>query len=375
MLSTKKPYLIIPTLIEQPTWGGKYILTYKNWNKIPYLKNKLIGQSYELFGQSKLLINLTDSSNPAFVPEVMRSNLKPLPDCPFPFEQNKDYVMLSDLVKKNPMPLLIKFTQASGNSFQLHVKQSVRRSRWKPKAESWYYFEDGFLTYGINKNTNVADYKKACQLIEAKMKAFSHEVKNGNISSNTAKKEAKEFIQNINPWQYVNLHYVKKNTLIDLSGGGIHHSWEENKEKYPLGNVLYEIQQDVTDSESTLRSFDQGKIGSNGEIRSITIDDYFTYLDTEPAHNDIQNALLTQKGSRLLSTPYYSLDVLEVKNKMIDETDQSFVHLFVREGEAVIETEEGQIRLTKGHSCFIPQGTGKYTIKTNNALLLKTYIE
>ena len=119
-----------------------------------YFKGKKIGQSYELYGKSKLAVNITDSSDKKFTPE-------------FSFLQIRDaeFITLSDLVKENPadmlgekvytqfgeMPLLIKFTQALGNSFQLHIKPDQQSEKWQPKAESWYYFEKGLLTFGIKK--------------------------------------------------------------------------------------------------------------------------------------------------------------------------------------------------------------------------------
>src|SRR6185437_8295859 len=71
---------------------------------------------------------------------------------------------LADLVAENPeavlgaavvsergpqLALLIKYTQALGNSFQVHIKDGVTHPQWKPKPESWYYFEPGLITLGV----------------------------------------------------------------------------------------------------------------------------------------------------------------------------------------------------------------------------------
>ena len=50
-----KPYLCVPQLIEQSTWGGGYILEQKGWGKDTRFTGKKFGQSYELSGKTKLL--------------------------------------------------------------------------------------------------------------------------------------------------------------------------------------------------------------------------------------------------------------------------------------------------------------------------------
>lgn len=383
--SSTKPYLIIPKLIEQPTWGGEYILNLKNWKQLPFAANKKIGQSYELFGKSKLALKITNSFDPAFIPEVGSADSDAIDEENFTYKKNTDYANLSDLIASNPkeilgkthtMPLLIKMNQASGNSFQLHVKPGTKDTRWQPKPESWYYLEDGAVTYGVNKNTNIEEYKKACHAINDKMKLLSKKVLNGEMKFEDAKKEAKEFIAETNPWQYVNKHRIKKYDLIDLSGGAVHHSWEEDS-TLPYGNVLYEIQLDVMDPVSTIRSFDQGKFKSDGSIRELQIEDYFKYIDTDKEHNDIQTVTRHQEGRRLLKTAYYSMDILDVADKLTDHVGDTFCHLHVRDGEVVVKTSGGTVHLTRGHSCLLPHNVEQYEIMSVNgkATLLKSYIE
>lgn len=376
MFSLKKPYLIIPKLIEQPTWGGEYILKMKRWEGMGFLKGKKIGQSYELFSQTKVLTDIHDTNDPRFIPELGTADSDEIVEEHFTLDEEEDFIFLTNLMNGKEMPLLIKINQAAGNSFQLHIKQDVQHPQWKPKAESWYYLENGMLTFGIKKGIDVLQYKQACDAINNKMKELSDSIKNNALTLDDAKRQAKEFIQQVNPWQYVNVHEVNKYDCIDLSLGGLHHSWEENKEKYPLGNVLYEVQQDVMDPVSTIRSFDQGKIKDDGSIRMLQIDDYFQYLDTDPAHNDIQNAHQQRSDKRLLTTPYYSMDILEVPLHLTDYTHHSFCHLFVRDGDVDIITKEGRVHVGAGHSCFLPAEVGKYEIQARvaNSVLLKTFI-
>jgi mannose-6-phosphate isomerase class I len=388
--STKRPYLIISKLIQQPTWGGTYILELKSWVDVPFLQNQKIGQSYELYGNSKLTLSITDTRDIHFIPEIGFADKPDILDELFDLEEDKDYVVLSKLVaekkaeaigpkiyeKNQNMPLLNKINHSAGNSFQLHIKPSQTHPRWKSKPESWYYFENGYLSCGVKSDTNVEDYKKVCVEIDNKMKELSREVQAQKMGLDEAKANAKQFIKEKNPWQFVNLQEVKQYDVIDLSAGGIHHSWEEDKERFPSGNRLYEVQVDVMDPACTIRAFDQGKIKDDGSIRELHIDDYFQFLDTSPELNDISFLKKQRKGNNLLKTPFYSLDILEVNGRLEDEVKDSFVHLYLRDGEVDITTSDGQVHLTRGHSCFIPYAAKQYTVNSNvESVLLKTYIE
>lgn len=373
MLSNKRPYLIIPKLIEQPTWGGDYILNLKKWNELPALKGKKIGQSYELFGRSKLLLDIMDTDYNRFLPEFGSADgLGDSSD--FHLVEGKDYITLSHLVKN--MPLLIKINQAFGNSFQLHIKPGTAHSHWKAKPESWYYFEPGYVTFGIKKGIDIEEYKRVCHEIDSKMSQLSNQIRASEITMDEAKKISQEFIAARDPHQYVNLHETQKDSIVDLSSGAIHHSWEEDRARCPQGNIVYEVQQDVMDPLCTIRSFDQGKFKSDGGIRKIHIDDYFEFIDTDPEHNDVATATRVRQGNSILKTPYYSMDIIETDNQASGTTGQSFVHLFVREGAVDVTTDGGSVHVGTGHSCFLPQEVGFYKIKstTPKTVVLKTFI-
>ncbi len=373
-----KPYLIIPRLVEQPTWGGSYISQLKGWENLSQFQGKKIGQSYELTGDSTLSVEVTDSTNNEFQPEFEHPNV---------YGKN---MSLSQLINTDPkgvlgekvylqigkMPLLIKLNQAAGNSFQLHIKPNTHHARWRPKPESWYFLEPGYISCGIKPDINIGAYKKTCIDINETMKQLSNQVKEKSLSLQQAQEQAQSYIQKLNPGQYVNFYKMQRYDLLDLSAGGIHHSWEENKEEFPLGNIVYEVQLDVMDPECTIRSFDQGKMKSDGSIREIHIDDYFQYLDTDPSHNNIETLKKTQQETSLLQTPYYSLDILDIHSIRPVMTGQSFNHLYVRDGDVEVQTREGMVRLTRGHSCFVPHNVGTYQIKTNveSSVVLKTHI-
>lgn len=351
MTIQKKPYLIIPYLIEQPTWGGQYICEKKGWLNKKEFAGKKIGQSYELYDRSTLSTSITSSHDPLFGPE------------------EKNTIPISHFAEKRAFPL-IKFTQAKGNSFQLHIKPTTVDARWKQKSESWYYFEDGKITFGLKKGADIHKYKDTCIAINNHMKSLSEQLVKKEMSKEEAQKRANEFIVEKNPWQFVNVCGVKKGDIVDLSGGGLHHSWEEDSVHYPLGNVLYEVQQDVMDPVCTIRSFDQGKFKEDGTIREIHIDDYFKYIDTD----EIRNTLIIEKNKDgvLFDTNYYSLTLLSLSQNTMMQSVTSFHHLFVKEGEIEVEdTLRNRVTVGQGHSCFIPKDVS-YEIrpKTTSEVLL-----
>ena len=83
-----------------------------------------------------------------------------------------------------------------------------------------------------------------------------------------------------------------------------------------------------------------------------------------------------KQGTRIITKKYYKLDLLEIDTNLEQNTDGSFVHLFVKNGKVTISAGEGEVILTKGHSCFISEIIKSYQIKTidGKAELLKTFI-
>jgi len=375
--SFQRPYCILPKLVEQPTWGGQYICKLKGWQSRQSYSKKLIGQSYELSGKSCLSLYVSDTRDADFFPEhdAAPSNA----------------ISISQLIESNPlevlgpnvasrftsMPLLIKLTQALGNSFQLHIPQHASHSRWAPKAESWFFLEPGLVTLGVREDASMKVFQDACKKIENYMRQLSRSVQEEGLPIADARKQAGIFIKRQNPWQFVNTHRVQKGTLLDLSEGGLHHSWEEDTVSGWLGNVVYEIQQDVDDEHSTLRCFDQGKMKDSGEIREVNIEDYFAFLNADPAYNALQAHKATPNGERLLSTPLYCLDQITVERSRRCEMAHSFRHLYVQEGDVSVQAKDGTVRVTQGHSCLLPYGVGSYSLLSNSAksVILQTSIE
>ncbi len=389
-----RPYLVIPKLIEQPTWGGTYIVETKQWQQKHELIGKKIGQSYELYDKSNLSL-APSSEDSSFTGEITDSKLVEQQT------QVKNSIGLQQLILDDPinilgqrivetygpsMHLLLKFTQALGNSFQLHVSDGVNHPKWKAKPESWYYFEAGLITCGVKKDTNWHEYQQAVTELDQEIQRISGNVRAGLLLYKDAKTQIDMCIKRYNPWQYVNVVRVENGTLLDLSSCGIHHSWEEDLKMIPLGNVLYEIQLNVMDDVATIRNFDKGKVGKDGSLRLLQIEDYFALADRSAIANDPnthmrsakmmhQSADLTQE--RILETKHYSMDRVKLNNKgseFVDDID-TFRHLFVRSGAISVSAGGMTIEASAGHSVFVPAGSREYGIKSteDNTEVLLSY--
>ena len=374
-----KPYLLIPKLIEQATWGGTYLLQMKGWENHKAVAGRKIGQTYELFGGSKLATTLTDSKDVAFVPEWGFAD-KPDTITELFSLTPQQYTTIDALISKDAravlgektlkhygakMPLLIKLNQALGNSFQLHVPFEEKSDRWEPKPETWLYLEDGLATMGVKPGVNVAAYKACCETIDQHMRTLSEAVKSGELSIDEARKRAKQVVQEQNPWQYVNLLEVRQGDVVDPSAGGIHHSWEEDTNRFPLGNVVFEIQLDAMDPVATIRSFDQGKMKDDGSVRPMNIEDYFHYLKSDAESNDISKLHTHPDGRELITTPFYRLERIEVDGLAQEATNGSFHILHCLAGSCQIVTPEGTVSIHAGHSAFVPAGCEQYEIKSD----------
>lgn len=366
-----KPYLIVPKFIPQPTWGGNYIATFKGRTESDL--SVPIGQSYELSSES-MLTTISDSNDlPIEIGDPSTGKTTKV------IGEKTSLFSLQSFMEEHPeevvgqkyiaargktMDILIKFTQAKGNSFQVHVKPGVTMGHWKAKPESWYFFEPGKATLGLKDPTNdrLTEYKRTCESILSLMEELSSAVKTGTKTPGQAKVDAAAFLSTHSPFVFVNEINVPKDSIIDLSQGGIHHSWEEGGD-IPNGNIVYEVQLNVMDTDCTLRSFDKGKISDDGKIRPIHIDDYFEALDTDPAHNDGPSLMNSASDTVLFDTPYYKTK----KSSMLSPMSDSFQHVFVKEG--ILEIAGLTVR--KGASVFIPKSFDFAPIST--ATLLITY--
>jgi len=341
MPMTQEPLYVVPILIEQPTWGGQYISQFKNLEKTELTKNN-IGQSYELAQES--LVYSGDFSRSYQYAKT--SNLTDLIPVSVP-----EHAVPLKTVAPEAAAILIKFTQAQENSYQVHVKPEDANepdnplATWQPKPESWYFFEEGCATLGLKDPTNLAKYKQRCEDIHTYAQQLSAKVVAHELTVDQARAELSAYIDTDHPRNYVHTVRIPRNYVVELSQGGVHHSWEAHPD-LPLGNIVYEVQKDVKDDVSTLRSFDQGKIKDDGSIRPLTINEYFLALDVTVHNNTPANLMSsTETGSKertLFDTPYYKLEQLDFAAPATSSAGENnakqllvthYSHLFTKQGE------------------------------------------
>ena len=260
MTLTLAPWRVQDELIEQPSWGGRYIVDLKGLSDDPQWQGKKVGQSYEMAKAAKLIDPATGTVHA--LQDLIAQDAPSLLGQPVLDAHGKD------------LSLLIKLTQAKGNSFQVHLPEGKSLGHWEPKPEAWFYLAPGLYTFGLKPGTDFAAYKRVLCAIDEEMHRLSGEVKAGRRTVEDARAQAQQKIQMLDPFAYVNLVEADTDDVIDLTAGGIHHSWEQDDARFPDGNLVYEVQLDVPDDRCSMRGFDKGKFLDDGGVRPTHVVDY-----------------------------------------------------------------------------------------------------
>lgn len=366
---TKAPWQVKDELIEQPSWGGRYIVDLKGLSDDPAWANKKVGQSYELAKASVLLD--PDGGKETALHALIESD-------PTGFLGQKVLEKFG-----SDLSLLIKLTQAKGNSFQVHLPEGQTLGHWVPKPEAWFYLAPGLYTFGLKAGTEFEAYSRVLRTIDDEMGRLSREVQSGRFTVDNARAQASERIKILDPFAYVNLVEAKTDDVIDLTAGGIHHSWEDDSVRFPDGNLVYEVQVDVPDGKCSMRGFDKGKMLDDGSLRPTHVKDYLATINQDPAHNQLSQhirkpeVISEQNGAKtesLFRTTHFNTDRLTVSAgaSLPQSLADGFHHIFVHAGTA---TAGGQA-LLQGRSYVFPAVMGEYTLTAGgkDAVLLKTYL-
>ena len=366
---TKGPWQVEDHLIEQPSWGGRYIVELKGLADDPQWADKKVGQSYEMAQAANLIDPDSGAVHP--VSELIAAD--------------PAVVLGQKVVDRHgsDLSLLIKLTQAKGNSFQVHLPEGKSLGHWIPKPEAWFYLAPGLYTFGLKPGTDFEAYSRVLHTIDDDMGRLSREVQTGRFTVEDARAQAHQRIQTLDPFAYVNLVEAKTDDVIDLTAGGIHHSWEQDDSRFPDGNLVYEVQLDVPDDKCSMRGFDKGKFLSDGSLRPTHVADYLATIEQDPAHNDLSRhirkpqVVSDENGGRtesIFRTPYFCTDRLTVSAgaSLPQSLADGFHHLFVHAGEAAL----GKHTLAQGRSYFLSAAMGEYTLSASgqDAVLFKTFL-
>ena len=137
---TRGPWQVQDDLIEQPSWGGRYIIDLKGLSGDTQWQGKKVGQSYELSKKAKLI-------------DPVSGGVHALSDL---IAQDAKSLLGQSVLDAfgHDLSLLIKLTQAKGNSFQVHLPEGKTRGHWQPKPEAWFYLAPGLYTFGLKEGTD-----------------------------------------------------------------------------------------------------------------------------------------------------------------------------------------------------------------------------
>ena len=245
-------------------------------------------------------------------------------------EKEGKSVLGTNCEKFENFPILIKLIDAKDNlSVQVHPNNEYaqRVEGEYGKTEMWY----------------VVDCDEGASLLYG----FKH---------NITKEEFRERIENNTLLEVTNSVPVKKGDVFFIEAGTLH----------AIGKciLIAEIQQN---SNTTYRVYDYGRIGADGKPRALHVEKALDFTTLTPLPPTIQYPELSIPGGtirKLAACPYFDTAVLQVETAVTQTVSaESFQHLLVTEGNAVLETASGSDPLPMGSSVLLPAGLGTYQIK------------
>ncbi len=231
-------------------------------------------------------------------------------------------------------PILIKFIDAKDNlSIQVHPDNTyaLKHEGQYGKTEMWYVCdceENAYLYYGFCKNI-----------------------------------DEKEFIQRIEEntlLEVLNAVPVQKGDVFFIEAGTIH----------AIGKniVIAEIQQN---SNVTYRVYDYGRIDNEGKQRELHIDKAVAVTNKN---------IISRKNNatpHLAQCDYFIVDKLYIDDTHIKkiegkQTETSFMHILIVEGNGIVSMNNEILSFRKGDSLFIPAGSESFTIEGACEALITT---
>lgn len=219
-------------------------------------------------------------------------------------------------------PILIKLIDANDRlSVQVHPddEYALKNEGQYGKTEMWLIVdckEDSEIIYGLKKKVDKTE--------------LSERIKNGTLN------------------EICNFVPVKKGDVFFIPSGTVH--------AIGKGILIAEIQQN---SDVTYRVNDYGRLGTDGKPRELRIKKAVDVIDTSPVKtsDDTEGELMLYPFGTVKSLAeckYFTAELLNLNGKAGLCEEKSFLSLVVLEGDAVLSSSEGILRLKKGDSVFIP---------------------
>ena len=243
-------------------------------------------------------------------------------------------------------PLLINFIDANDKlSVQVHPDDTYayKHENEPGKTEMWYIISAkprAKLVYGLRKHVTKEIFERA-------------------IENNTIEETLNEV-------------EVKKGDVFFIPAGMVHAIGD--------GIVIAEIQQN---SNTTYRVYDWDRVGLDGNPRKLHIEKALDVIDFGLEFADChtvrnRRTLVSSKSTILASCPYFTTELLEIKEKHTENTYNKGFHVLIGiEGTfKILYASEGQKceeKIKKSETMVIPACIGEYTI-VGKGTMIKTYI-
>lgn len=314
-----KPLILIPT-IKDYIWGGTKLRD--EFGKKSDLQR--LAESWELSchkdGESII-------SNGEYKGKTLTEYLEANPDA-----------LGKNCGRFEYFPVLIKLIDARDNlSVQVHPNDEYAKKIEGEygKTEMWYIAdceEGASLIYGFKDEISEDDFRNA-------------------IEKNTLLDK-------------VNIVPVKKGDVFFIESGTLH--------AIGKGILIAEIQQN---SNTTYRVYDYGRIGADGKPRDLHIDKAIEVTNLQPTIPYKTQETLSLNGIKyqeLVKCDYFHVekyDITTPDNELCLYEENSFIHILVIDGKAVIQCEEDIISIEKGSSIFIPADSEKCIVKGDCSII------
>lgn len=237
------------------------------------------------------------------------------------------------------LPLLVKLIDARQDlSIQVHPSDLTARPELGEagKAEMWYVIDaepHAFLYYGLKQEIT------AQELVERAV--------NGTIC------------------EVLNCIPIKRGDVFDIQPGTIH--------AIGAGALIAEIQQN---SNTTFRVYDYLRKDKNGKLRPLHLKRAVQVANLKPVlpeecRTNIQLYFSGYRITQMFSGNHFEAYKIEVIQKVsLSCMNESFAHLLVIQGDAILQTGGADFQMQAGDSWFLPAGLGKYVIEGECVVLL-----
>lgn len=232
-----------------------------------------------------------------------------------------------------PFPLLVKWLDCSKRlSLQVHPPGKIaKKLSGEPKTENWYVAEassDAGLFIGLKKGTSPDDFGQAVE--EKTVEALCHRVQS------------------------------KKGDSILVESGRLH--------AIDAGNLILEIQQN---SDTTYRVYDWGRLGLDGQPRSLHIEESMQCID----FNDFEPKPMTtmnEKGMEVISDSDHfrikKFNLTKSNPVKLKDSNSGPIMIHVLEGKLSVH----DVKMQKGEHALCPFSSNCFISPLENSSILVT---